>query len=209
MNKKMLGLLMLVVSLLLVVGCSSDSGASPDEEEKSEHADVFEETDKLALEFYQAGFELNIPKAHSMLSPAGQEKLEDEPYVTGIAKEDGSDLHASELVDPQDYEKYKEKGSEEFKDFDQLKDGYEIRRYDYVYSDESKEIIYYVKPWRGYEFEDGDSNFISLKQNEGGEWKVKQFIDRIPEPVTNKNSGTVIHPYEENKGENEDEYGFE
>ncbi|MFC3041612.1 hypothetical protein ACFOGI_15300 [Virgibacillus xinjiangensis] len=209
MNKKLIGLALLIVSLLTIVGCSSNSDASSDESAETEKEKVFEETDEIAREFYQAGFELNIPKAHSMLSPAGQEKLENEPYVTGIVKEDGSDLHASDLVDPEEYGKYKKSGAEGFKDFDKLNDEYEIRRYDYVYDEDSKEIIYYVKPWRGYEFKDGDSNFISMKQNEEGEWKIKQFIDSIPEDVNGKDSGTIIHPYKKAEDSEEDEYGFE
>ena len=189
-----MGSFLMVVSLLLVVGCSSNSDASPEEKE---NAEVFKETDKIVQEFYQAGFELNIPKVYSMLSPQGQDKLENETYVTEIVKDDGSKLHAQDMIQEESYQNYKDKYSDQFKDFDELKDEYEIRRYDSVYSEDSKEVIYYVKPWRGYEFEDGDSNFISMKQDGEGEWKIQEFIDSIPEAINDKDSGTVIHPYKE------------
>ncbi|MFC2947577.1 hypothetical protein [Virgibacillus sediminis] len=210
MNKKLIGLILLSVSLLTIVGCSSNSDASSDESAETEKEKVFEETDEIAREFYQAGFELNIPKAHSMLSPAGQENLENEPYVTGIVKEDGSDLHARDMIKEEDYEEYKGEYSDQFKNFSKLNDEYEIRRYDNVYNDESGEVIYYVQPWNGYEFDDGDYNFISMKQNEKGEWKVKEYVDRqLPDDVPSSESGTVIHPFEESEESNEDEYGFE
>ncbi|HLS08448.1 hypothetical protein [Lentibacillus sp.] len=195
MNRKLMGSFLMVVSLLLVVGCSSNSDASPEEKE---NAEVFKETDKIVQEFYQAGFELNIPKVYSMLSPEGQDKLENETYVTEIVKDDGSTLHAQDMIQKENYQNYKDKYSDQFKDFDELNDEYEIRRYDSVYSEDSQEVIYYVKPWRGYEFEDGDGNFISMTQNEAGEWEINQFVNgSLPDQIENKESGTVVHPYSE------------
>ncbi|QKY69427.1 hypothetical protein [Lentibacillus sp. CBA3610] len=207
MNRKLTGLVLMVVSLLFVVGCSSNGDASPEE---NENAEVFNETDEIVQEFYRAGFELNIPKVYSMLSPEGQDKLENETYVTDVVKDNGDKLHAQDMIQEEDYQNYKDKYSDQFKDFDELGDAYEIRRYDSVYSEDSKEIIYYVQPWTGFEFDDADYNFISMKQNQEGEWKVKEFVDSVlPDQVSDAESGTIIHKYEESEESEDDEYGFE
>ncbi|TMN20854.1 hypothetical protein [Lentibacillus cibarius] len=220
MQKKTLFMLLMIGMFLFVAACSSDKEASPDDEkgdteseEKSEREKVFEETDKIAKKFYKAGFELNIPVAYDMLSPKGKKKLEGKTafgsYNTKIVKDNGSEIYASDLIKSEQYERYKKEYPDQFKEFEKLHDEYEIRRYDYTYSKESKEIVYYVKPWRNYDFEKGDSNFISLKQNENGEWKVKAFKESIPEEVRSKNSGTILHEYKKYNKSSEGEYGFE
>ncbi|TMN20939.1 hypothetical protein [Lentibacillus cibarius] len=217
MQKKTLFILLMISMFLFVAACSSDKEASPENnegdaknEQKSEREKVFEETDKVAKKFYKAGFELNIPVAYEMLSPKGKEELENQPYVTGIVSKNGDDIHGKELINKQDYKKIKNKYTDQFKDFEKLNDEYEIRRYGYVYGESSKEVIYYVEPWRGYEKDESDFNFISLKKNEKGEWKVKKFTEKKPDKVNDWKSGKVIHEYEKQSTSNgKESYGFE
>ncbi|WP_067729890.1 hypothetical protein [Oceanobacillus damuensis] len=203
------------IACVLIVGCSStdegnaNTGDNSANEKQSEMEKVFEETDKIALEFYKAGFELNIPKVYEMLSPNGKDTIGE--FVMGMEGNE-LDVPADQLVEDENFKNYKKQNPDKFKEFEKLNDEYELRRYDNVYDEEKKEIIYRVEPWYEYETFDNsnDYNYISLKQNNDGEWVVKTFLETIiPDRISDKNSGTIIHPYKESEEPIEDEYGFD
>lgn len=201
-NKLLTPVMLVILSVVIVAGCSKKDDKSIKDE------NPFEETDKIAMEFYKAGFELNIPKVYEMLSPKGREELEKGEYQTGILKEDNTPLFVNTIIEDNHYKKYKDKYFSEFKEFEKLHEEYEVRRYDSVYNEEIGEIVYYVAPWSEYDMSDSDFNFISIKQNNDGEWKVKAFKEGIPDQIDDWETGTIIHQFKKNEDIEEDDYGF-
>ncbi|OZU89035.1 hypothetical protein CIL03_08435 [Virgibacillus indicus] len=188
-------LVLTYLSIVLIAGCSNKDETA---EGKDEVDKIFEETDKVAIEFYKAGFELNIPKIYEMLSSKGKESIGE--YVIGMEGNE-LDVSADELIQVEEFENYKQQHPDKFKAFNKLDDEYEIRRYGDAFNKETKEVVYRVEPWNEYKtYENsGDYNYISLIQNEDGKWVVKEFLETIiPDQIKDKNSGTIIHAYESN-----------
>ncbi len=174
--------------VLLFSGCASDGIGMEDEGDKKQEKlekqsskkndEKFKEADKVAHEFMVAFIDRNNPVIFSLLSPKGLE----------MAKEETAELFLDKVEDEGNFEK--------------LDGNYELRRYDNYYDDADGELCYFVhaKNYIG-------KFYIVMKQNNEGEWKVKEEFSERPDYVVDRESGTILHEMPEE--EEDDEYGFE
>ncbi|WP_029270563.1 hypothetical protein [Virgibacillus alimentarius] len=152
---------------------------------------MFNEADKVAMDYYRAYFENDFPEMYKMLSPKGQDSfLNENGYLEDIIDESNTSMGIEEFVNPEKFKEFREEhkdlevefGTGEeiekvFKDFNKLKEEYEIRRYDEYFDKEKGELTYYITPVSDYDGYTafGDSAFIVMKQNPEGEWKLKNI----------------------------------
>jgi|SRR5690625_85674 len=223
-KRKLLGLILLTGAITLTIGCSANNDKDNTSEPKSKEVnteendlqELFAEADEVAMEYYKAGFENDIPKMYEMLSPKGQEKFLEGNYISQLFM-DIAEL--DQLIIPEEFEKIKQDNfdiqddnEDFFKDFNKLKEEYEVRRYDEYFDKEKGEVVYYVTPWSKYDGYNipGDSNFIVMKQNPEDEWNIKEFKSGIKNiDIEDVDDGIVIHEYQETDEKDEDEYDFD
>src|SRR5690625_3850320 len=148
-KRKFLGLVLLTGAITLTIGCSANNDKDNTSEPKSKEVnteendlqELFAEADEVAMEYYKAGFENDIPKMYEMLSPKGQEKFLEGNYISQLFM-DIAEL--DQLIIPEEFEKIKQDNfdiqddnEDFFKDFNKLKEKYEVLRYDNKFERES------------------------------------------------------------------------
>lgn len=174
MNKKRIFSLAIVLGMtFLIAGCSSNADENEtvnetEDDNAKKYEEVFKETDVVAHDFMVVKIEQNYPEILKYLSSKGTEKLEEE---SGYLLE-------------------KHRLPNEFAKLDGM---YELRRYDNFYDKEVGEVYYrYSRP------DDKGvivNSWIVLKQNDDGEWKVRNYTEFRPEMINDDNAetGTVLH----------------
>lgn len=214
LNKKSLSLFLIIGIITLfgmMTGCDSDSEANDvdigeqdeNENEKEKQDDeleeLFKEADKVALEYYQAHYEYDIPTLFDLSPPKVQEKYLNGNQIFFFFNEWDEENEKSysvepieDLIDPEKFKELKEKYDTEdyhpehyafFQDFNEIKDDFYMYRFIHLYN-ESDEVSYYLYPWMKEVETAGDPpmyvgksretdyGYIKLKQNADGEWKV-------------------------------------
>jgi len=174
-KKGIWGFFMLVAITVLMAACSSESDEETSvkaDDNTKKYAEIFEETDAIAHDFMVVKIEQNYPEILKYLTLDGIGKLKEKKTY---------------LLDSHEYPNR----------FEELKDNYELRRYDNFYNDEKGEVYYrYRTP------DDKDvltNDWIVMEQDIDNQWKIKSYYGERPEMINDGNSetGTVLHELSE------------